>query len=76
MTLELPPALEQRLEHLATQGGRTPAELAQEAIDLYLQHVELLTTEVREAEEKADREGWLTSEEVLQRIQTRFQKTA
>jgi len=76
MTLELTPALEQRLHQLATQVERTPAEIAQEAIDLYLQHVELLTTEVREAEEEADREGWLTSEEVLQRIQARFQKTA
>jgi len=76
MTLQLTPGLEQRLEHLAAQTHRSPDELAQEAIDLYLQRVELLTTEVREAEEEADREGWLTSEEVLQRIQTRFQKSA
>ena len=76
MSLQLTPALEQRLGHLAEQTHRSLDELAHEAIDLYLQHIELLTVEVREAEEEADREGWLTSEEVLQRIQTRFQKSA
>ena len=76
MALQLTPALEQRLGHLAAQSHRSPDELAQEAIDLYLQHIELLTADVREAEEEADRDGWLTSEEVLQGIQTRFRKSA
>jgi predicted transcriptional regulator len=76
MTLQLTPALEQRLENLASQEGRPAAELAQEAIGLYLQHLEMLSAEVREAEEEADREGWLTSEQVLERIKHRFLKTA
>ena len=75
MTLQLTPALEQSLEHLAAQRGSTPAELAQEVIDGYLQHVAILTREVREAEEEADRNGWLTSEEVLARIEQRFGKS-
>ena len=75
MTLQLTPTIEQRLEELATQRGNTPAELAQEVIDGYLQHVAILTREIREAEEEADRDGWLTSEEVLARIERRFGKS-
>lgn len=75
MTLELTPALEQRLEELATQRGNTSAELAQEVIDGYIQHVAILTREVREAEEEAERDGWLTSEEVLGRIERQFGKS-
>ena len=75
MTLQLTPALEQKLEELATERGNTPAELAQEVIDGYLEHVAILTREVREAEEEADRNGWLTSEEVLTRIERRFGKS-
>jgi predicted transcriptional regulator len=76
MTLQLTPALEQRLEHLASQGRRTPEELAREVISEYLEHVETLSAEVREAEEEADRAGWLTAEQVLERIENRFRKMA
>jgi predicted transcriptional regulator len=76
MTLHLTPALEQRLAHLAESGGRTPDELAQEAIDQYLLNIDRLTADVEEAEDQADHQGWLTSEEVLQRIEQRFRKSA
>jgi len=76
MTLQLTTSQEKRLEHLAAQSHRTRDELALEAIDLYLQHVESLTAEVRAAEEEADRQGWQSSRSVLERIQTRFSRSA
>ena len=76
MVIHLTPALEQRLEHLAAEVHRTPDELAQEALDSYLAHVEALSAEIREGEESADREGWLSNEEVFARIKQRLLKTA
>jgi predicted transcriptional regulator len=76
MTLQLTPALEQKLLHMAAQANRTPEELAQEVLDDYLKHIESLTMAVREAEESADRDGWLTQEEVFERINKRLLKTA
>lgn len=76
MTFHLTPALEQRLAHLAASGGRTPDEVAQEAIDQYLQNIDQLTADVKDAEDEADQVGWLSSEEVLQQIEQRFRKSA
>jgi predicted transcriptional regulator len=76
MTLHLTPALEQRLEHLAAQSNSTPDELAQEAISGYLAHIEALNAEVREGEESAEKDGWLTHEEVFERLHKRLHKTA
>ena len=76
MTLHLTPAVEQRLEHLAAEVHRTPDELAEEAIDGYLKHIEVLTAEVREGHDSAERDGWLTHEEVFHRLRNRLQKSA
>lgn len=76
MTLQLTPELERKLEQLATEMHRSPSELAQEAIDHYLQSADTFAFEVREAEEEADREGWLSSEQVKERLEQRFRKTA
>jgi predicted transcriptional regulator len=76
MPLHLPPELEQRLAQLAAQTDRTPEELALEALESYLIHVESLIADVREAEESAGREGWLTHEEVFKRLNKRLLKPA
>ena len=76
MTLHLTPALEQRLNQLALRANRTPDDLAQEALDGYLNHLQGLTDAVREGEESAERDGWLTHEEVFERLNKRLLKTA
>jgi predicted transcriptional regulator len=76
MTVHLTAAQEQRLEHLAAQSERSSDELAQEAIDKFLDHKESLIAEVREGEESAEREGWLSHEEVFERLNKRLHKTA
>ena len=42
MAVHLTPALEQRLEHLANESHRSSDELAQEALESYLAHIEAL----------------------------------
>jgi len=76
MTLHLAPELEQKLQYLAAQTERTPDELAQEAVENYLKRIEALATAVREGEESAEREGWLTHDEVFDRLNKRLLKTA
>jgi predicted transcriptional regulator len=69
MPLHLTPELEQRLAQLAAQTGRSPDEIAQEALEEYATHLESLIADIREGEESADREGWLTHEEVVARFE-------
>ncbi len=76
MLLHLTAELEQRLKQLAAQTGRTSDELAQEALDGYLKHVEPLMADICEAEESAEREGWLTNEEVFESLNKRLMKPA
>lgn len=76
MTLHLAPELEERLENLAIVSKRTPDELAGEAVSNYLSYVENLAAEVREGEDSAERDGWLTHEEVFKRLDERLRKTA
>ncbi len=76
MTVHFTPAQEERLQHLAKHSGRTPDDLAQEAIESYLKHIESLTAEVRDGEESAEREGWLTTDEVFARVNKSLLKTA
>jgi predicted transcriptional regulator len=75
MSIHLTVAQEQRLEHLAAQTERSSDELAQEAIDRFLDYREALIAAVCEGEESAEREGWLSHEEVVERINKRL-KTA
>jgi predicted transcriptional regulator len=76
MAVHLTPAQEQRLEQLAAQSNRTPDELAQEAFDSYLKHIEALSGAVREGEESAERDGWVPHEEVFDRLNKRLRKSA
>jgi predicted transcriptional regulator len=76
MTIPVSTELEERLERLAIETQRTAAELAQQAVEGYLGHVESLTAAVREGEESAERHGWLTHEEVFERLNKRLLKLA
>ncbi len=55
MTVHLAPEIEQKLQHLAAQSERTPDELAQEAVQNYIQYREHFVTAVREGLAAADR---------------------
>jgi predicted transcriptional regulator len=74
MALQLTPAQEQSFEHLAQVTGRPVNELVEEVISSYLDEIEMRTAEVREAEESAERDEWLTTDEVFAGLNLR--KTA
>ena len=68
MPVQLTPDLERRLEHLAAETHRSPNELAQQAVSSYIRYVEDLLADVRAGDSSAERDGVLTSEQVLGRI--------
>jgi predicted transcriptional regulator len=76
MALHLAPELEEKLQHFASQAERTPDDLAQEAVESYLKYLEALAADVREGEESAEGDGWLSHEEVFERLNKRLLKTA
>jgi len=76
MAIHISSVLEQRLADLAGSRHCELDALVSEVLDAYLTHVEGLTANVREAEEFADREGWVPHEEVLARFNHRLQKSA
>jgi len=76
MSIQLTPALELKLDQIARETNRTTNDLVQETMDDYVKHIASLTAEVREGEESAEREGWLTHEEVFERLNKRLLKTA
>jgi predicted transcriptional regulator len=76
MSLQLTPELEQRLESLATAIHRSPDELANEALEDYVQRLETLKKAVRTGQESAERDGWLTTEEVFDRLNRRLLRSA
>ena len=76
MTIVLDPVAEQRLQELAAEAGCEPSELAQEALSAYIAHMKSLAAELRDGEESTEREGWLTHDEVFERLNHRLQKTA
>ena len=68
MALHLTPALQERLEHLASEAHRSPDDLAQEVMENYLTEQEDLRAALHEAEDQIDRGEFLTHEEVFARI--------
>ena len=76
MAIEITPALTARLESLASELHRPVEEIAVEAIDGYLRRIEVLTAEVREGEQSAATHGWLTTDEVFDRLHSRLRKIA
>ena len=76
MTLELTPALEDELAKLAAESNCTPLELAQRAVAEYVAYTKQLSIEVDEAEEEAQRDGWILHEQVFEELFARVRKTA
>jgi len=76
MAIQLPSILEQRLADLAGSRHCTIDSLVSEVLEVYLTHIDALTADVREAEESAEREGWVPHEEVAARLNQRFKKSA
>jgi len=74
MTLQLTPALEQRLEQLAVQANRTPDELAQEAIDHFLTYQEHFLAAVKEGDDDISRGDIVTHENVVAQIEALLKK--
>ena len=76
MAVQLKPGQEERLQQLASQSGLTPDQLAVEVLDGYLKYIEDLAAQVREGEDSAERDGWLTHQEVFERLNKRLLKSA
>jgi predicted transcriptional regulator len=76
MNIPLTSAQELRLGRLAAETDRSAEEIAREVLESYLRHVDALAAAVREGEESAERAGWLTHDEVFERLNQRLLKTA
>jgi predicted transcriptional regulator len=74
MPLHLTPELEQRLQQLAAQSGRTPEQLAQEALDLFLTEQEEILAAIQEGDDDIASGNVLPHEEVVARFEKRFSK--
>lgn len=72
MAVQLKPEQEQRLREAALRLDVTPEEM----MDRFFDRLDGLAAELREGEESAEREGWLTNEEVFERLNRRLVKTA
>jgi predicted transcriptional regulator len=76
MAVQLKPEQEERLQQLAAERGVTLEQVLSEVLDGYLNHMEGLMADLRGGEESAERDGWLTQEEVFERLNHRLRKTA
>jgi predicted transcriptional regulator len=76
MAVQLKPGQEERLRQVAAEIGVPIEQVLAELVDEYLNHIQGLMAELREGEEPAEREGWLTNEEVFERSNRRLAKTA
>jgi predicted transcriptional regulator len=76
VAVQLKPEQEERLQQLAAERGVTLEQVLSEVLDGYLNHMEGLMADLREGEESAERDGWLTQEEVFERLNHRLRKTA
>lgn len=74
MAIRLTPALEQRLQHLADETHRTPEEIAEDAMDIYVSDYEELRAAVQEADDEIARGECVPHEEVVARFEKRFAK--
>lgn len=76
MAVQLTPALEHELQKLAEECACTVDQLAQGALESYTAYLAQLTRDVQEGEASAERDGWLTTEEVFERLNRKLLKTA
>jgi predicted transcriptional regulator len=73
MTLQLTPALEQELEHLAAQSNSTADALAQRALEEFVAHRLDLNEAVKRGDEDIAAGRLLSHEEVFARIDRMLQ---
>jgi predicted transcriptional regulator len=76
MAVHLTTEQEERLTKLAAETGMTGEELGQQVVERYIRHIDTLIADVREGEESAEHEGWLTHDEVFENLHKRLLKTA
>jgi predicted transcriptional regulator len=76
MAMQLKPGQEERLRKIAGERGVPVEQVVAEVIGGFLDHVDGLMADLREGDESAEREGWLTQEEVFERLHHRLAKTA
>jgi predicted transcriptional regulator len=69
MSINLTPALEQRLQHLAAETHRTPDEVAQEGLDRFLAYEEDLHATVTRGREDIAAGRLIEHDEVFARIE-------
>jgi predicted transcriptional regulator len=74
MPLRLTPELEQRLAQLASQSRRTPEQLTEEALDLFLTEQEEIFAAIKEGDDDIAARRVLDHEEVVARFEKRFSK--
>jgi predicted transcriptional regulator len=76
MAVQFKPGQEERLQQIAVERGVPLEQVLAEVLDGYLDHMQGLMADLREGEESAERDGWLTHEEVFERLNHRLAKTA
>lgn len=72
MTVQLRPDQESQLERLASRTGRAADEIAQEAVDRFLDHDAWFSEQVAQGIASLDRGDALTHEDVGSRIERLF----
>jgi predicted transcriptional regulator len=76
MAVHLKPEQEERLKQMAAERGVPVEQVFAELLDRIFDRVDGLAADLREGEESAEREGWLTQEEVFEGLRHRPAKTA
>ena len=76
MAVQLKHRQEEQLQRIAAEKGITAEQVLAEILEGYLRYVEGLMADLREGEESAERDGWLTHEEVFERLNQRLAKSA
>jgi len=69
MEVNLGPELEAKIVHSAAKLGRNPVELVQDVLTRYFEQEARFIEAVRRGEESFERDGYLTHEQVGERLQ-------
>jgi predicted transcriptional regulator len=76
MTVELTTEHESQLKEIAENRQQTVHQVAQEAVADFLAYRTEMEAFVGEGEESAEREGWLTHDEVFDRVVSSYTRAA
>ena len=72
MPVQITPALERELQHLAEESDIPVGDLVQQAIEEFVAYRRDLIQAIRVGEESAERDGWVPHDEVVKIITDRF----